>query len=272
MNEPEVRFEDFQRYFPYTPTALNIKECVRLSALRHYRCAGPILDVGCGDGLFAKLAFDGMDVWGIDINAEEGRHAQASRAYSQIILADITRAHVPEALFATCVANCSIEHVPDIDAGLRVILRSLCADGNAYFFVPNRDWTRHFLSVRKLQAVGAVAVADRIECAINSVFKHHHLYDEQGWREVVTRAGFEVVKVDPVGSTATTVAFEMFLLPSLAGWINKRLTTRWTNFPKFRTLAARPVYELVKAALAIVDDPSPTAELLLICRKPRQQP
>src|SRR6185312_15442606 len=104
--DSEVKFEDFERYFPYAPTALAIKECIRLDALRPYHCDGPILDVGCGDGLFAKLAYGSAEVWGIDINADEGRLAQASRVYSHVVLADITRAWMPPGFFATCIANC----------------------------------------------------------------------------------------------------------------------------------------------------------------------
>src|SRR4051812_33495173 len=85
MSTEEVSQADFERYFPYTPAALCVKECARLSALRRYACPGPILDVGCGDGLFASIAFEGAEVWGIDIDAEEGRWAAASQAYSQVI-------------------------------------------------------------------------------------------------------------------------------------------------------------------------------------------
>ncbi len=135
---PELSLADFRRYFPYTPTALAIKECARLSVVRRYGCPGPVLDVGCGDGLFARIAFESVEVWGIDIDAAEGRWAAASRAYTQVILGDVTRARLPEGFFATCVANCSLEHVPRIDLALRTIFHSLRPGGVAYLFVPNR--------------------------------------------------------------------------------------------------------------------------------------
>jgi SAM-dependent methyltransferase len=265
---PEVRFEDFERYFPYAPTALAIKECIRLAALRPYHCDGPILDVGCGDGLFAQLAYGSAEVWGIDINADEGRLAQASRVYSHVVLADITRAWMPPGFFATCIANCSLEHVPDIEAALRNIRGALRPGGRAFLFVPNRDWASRFLSVRALAAVGARGLAARLQGTVDAVFKHHHLYDEPGWRALVERAGFEVETIDPVGSTASTVAFELFLVPSLAGLLNKRLTTRWTNFPRARQRAAPAVHQAVRLALALGHDPAPTAEFLVIVRRP----
>src|SRR5262249_26252771 len=96
VQEREIGLDDFRRYFPYTPTALAIKECARLSVVRRHPCPGPVLDVGCGDGLFARIAFDSVEVWGIDIDAAEGRWAAASQAYRQVSLGDVTDAQLHE--------------------------------------------------------------------------------------------------------------------------------------------------------------------------------
>jgi SAM-dependent methyltransferase len=263
----EVTLDDFAQYFPHTPAALCVKECARLSALRLYDCPGPILDVGCGDGLFARIAFDDAEVWGIDIDAKEGRWAAASGSYSQVILGDVTRATLPASFFATCVANCSLEHVPRIDLALRNICNSLRPGGRAFLFVPNRDWARAFLSYRALEAVGLGSAAELLRSSIDTFFKHHHLYDADGWRDLVAASGLEVEAVEPVLSTATTVAFEALLIPSLAGWLNKHLTTRWTNFPRARRLYARPVHAMVERLLRS-SRPDLTAEFLLVARRP----
>jgi SAM-dependent methyltransferase len=269
LPSPELALEDFCRYFPYTPTALAIKECARLSIVRRHPCPGPVLDVGCGDGLFARIAFENVEVWGIDIDASEGRWAAASNAYRQIILGDVTHASLPEAFFATCIANCSLEHVPRIDLALETILRSLRPGGLAYLFVPNAEWARHFTTVRVLEELGAGALGAHLRHSIDRFFKHHHLYDEAGWRDVVLESGLEVVDVEPVLSTATTVAFEAFLLPSVAGWLNKHMTTRWTNFPGLRRAFATPVYRAVRALMDAADR-TPTAEFLVIARRPER--
>lgn len=264
---PELALTDFQSYFPYTPTALCVKECARLSALRKFDCPDPILDVGCGDGLFASIAFKDAEVWGIDIDAKEGRWAAASRAYSQVVLGDVTRAHLPTNFFSTCVANCSLEHVPRLDLALKNIYNSLSPGGRLFMFVPNREWATHLLSYRVLRALGAPGLARILQNAIDTTFKHHHLYDEAGWRKITAEAGFEVERVEPVLSTATTVAFEAFLLPSILGFINKHLTTRWTNFPTLRRFAAVPVYALATSVLN-ASDAAPTAEFLVVGRRP----
>ena len=267
LPDEELTLDDFQHYFPHTPTALAIKECARLAVVRRYPCHGPVLDVGCGDGLFARVAFGDAEVWGIDIDAKEGRWASASRAYSQVILGDITRASLPESFFATCVANCSLEHVPRIDLALESIRRSLVPGGLAYLFVPNAEWASHLTSARLMRELGFPFLGRGIQTAIDRKFRHHHLYDAHGWTRVVQAAGLEVVQIEPVLSTATTVAFEAFLLPSLAGLLNKTLTTRWTNFPSARRVLAKPVFHAVKSIMARADD-TPTAEFFIAARRP----
>lgn len=264
----EITFTDFQQYFSYAPTALSIKECVRLRRMRQLDCPSPILDLGCGDGLFAKLAFPDAAVWGIDIDGDEGRRAQASRVYAQVILADVTRAHLPESFFASCVANCSLEHIPAIDQALRTVQRSLRPGGRIYAFVPNRDWTRHLLSVRLFHRLGLTPVSEALREAIDGVFKHHHLEDADGWARIFRAADLEVLAVDPIGSTASTVAFEAFLLPSAVALANKHITGRWTLWPGLRKVAAAPVYAIVRAILAAAPDRQPTAEFLVTARRP----
>jgi SAM-dependent methyltransferase len=175
----------------------------------------------------------------------------------------VTRARLPEAFFSTCIANCSLEHVPRIDLALRNIAQSLKPGGKAYLFVPARDWARKLLSYRLLEGVGQRDLAEFLRSSIDSFFKHHHLYDETGWRDIVNGSGMDVVAVEPVGSTASTVAFEAMLLPSLAGWANKHLTSRWTNFPRFRRSFAAPVHAVIERLMSGADS-SATAEYLVV--------
>lgn len=267
MAQSELSYADFAAYFPHAPLALCVKECARLSAMKDVVVEGPVLDVGCGDGLFAKVAFGDVEVWGIDIDAKEGRWAQASRAYSQIILGDVTRAHLPQNFFKMCLANCSLEHVPDIQAALRTIEATLQPGGKAYFFVPNKEWASKFRTVRAVRTTLGDRVGAMIQDGIDEFFKHHHLCDEQGWRDLIAKSPLDLVDIKPVLSTATTQAFETFLLPSMAGWINKKLTTRWTNFPGIRHAYAPLAYALAKSVLASGDEGNLSAEFLLIARK-----
>ncbi len=260
----ELVYDDFVKYFPHAPAALCVKECARLAALKDYHLKGPILDVGCGDGLFAKIAFGGEEVWGIDIDAKEGRWAQASRAYEQIVLGDITKAKLPVGFFGSCVANCSLEHVPDLQAALATIERSLAPGAEALLFVPNKVWASKFRAVRAVRATFGEKIATMLQDFIDEFFAHRHLHDEAGWREEIAKSPLELRSIKPVLSTATTMTFEALLIPSLAGYLNKKLTSRWTNFPGARAAAAPLVYAIVKTLMEATGDEEKTAEFLIV--------
>ena len=264
----EIRFPDFQQYIRFTPAALCIRECIRLEVLSTYPHAAPILDVGCGDGLFARLAFSTGEVWGIDIDANEGRLAQASQAYSQVILGDISRSGFPPSYFHTCVANCSLEHVPQLDQALARIHGALAPGGTLYLFVPTQDWATRMRAVRVAQRLGLPWLADAIVKAIDGIFRHHHLYDLDEWKRRALRAGFEIIEARPIGSAAAAMhAFELLLLPSLLGLVVKRLTGRWILFPRLRASLVVPLYALVRALVATSDDTDPSAEWFLVLRR-----
>jgi len=266
----EVAYIDFCRYFPYTPTALAIRECVRLAKIKNLPCQEPVLDVGCGDGLFARLAFKVADVWGVDIDANEGRFAQASKAYSQIIIGDVTQLKLPEGFFSTCVANCSLEHVPNLDIALGTMYRALKPGGVAYLFVPTREWASHLRSVIASEKIGLPWLANAISSGIDGVFRHYHLHDADAWRAFCERAGFEVLELSPIGSVACIQAFEAFLVPSLLGLVTKKITGRWTISPTLRQNLAFPAYMAVQLMLRLSRNLEPNAEYFLAVRRPEE--
>ena len=78
----------------------------------------PVLDVGCGEGGFARMLFGpGRNIVGLDLQQPELRLAARSGAYRHIVRADATALPFPEATFASCLSNCVLEHIPD-DAGV----------------------------------------------------------------------------------------------------------------------------------------------------------
>lgn len=263
----ELTRSDFDRYFPHTPIALCVKECARLSLLRQVELEGPLLDVGSGDGLFASIAFPRLESLGIDINASEVALAAARGAYTSAITADITTHHPAEKHYRTCVANCSLEHIPALDLALRNIWDALTPGGRFITFVPNREWTRELVSHQLLRTLGARSLAERLSQFVDSFFKHHHLHDKQGWQELFEKAGFEIERIEPALSSANTKTFELFLVPSLIGWANKKLTSRYTNFPALRALLSGPAYLLTRLTLALFDQ-TPTAEFFIVAKRP----
>ncbi len=85
--------------------------------------AAPTLDIGCGDGHFASVAFDRpLDV-GIDPWAEPIREAVHWHSYQSLVQGDASRLPFPDQYFSSAVSNSVLEHIPQIDVVIEEIAR-----------------------------------------------------------------------------------------------------------------------------------------------------
>ena len=234
QSDEELGLEFFADYYAYAPAALALRECVRLAAMRGVELPEPILDVGCGDGIFARLCYPERQVWGIDINPSEIRRAQSTASYSTLICGSITSSDLPKGYFKSAIANCSLEHVPDIRAAFDTISASLAKDAPFILIVPTPDWTHELLIPRILESAGLEGVARFYRDNLDRVFHHVHLYDEKKWTEILAGSGFAVDHVEPIVSSGVTGAFDVLMYPALSGWLTKRLSGHWTMVPGFR--------------------------------------
>jgi SAM-dependent methyltransferase len=258
--------DDFAAYYQFAPSALAIRECVRLAAVRALDLPEPLLDVGCGDGLFARLAFPSKQAWGIDINPNEVRRAQSTASYSTLVCGSICDIHLPQAFFGSAIANCSLEHVPDLHGALSNIRSALRPGAPLALIVPTPEWTRDLAVSELLRSLGMVGLARAYGDMLDKTFAHVHLYDVDGWRTQLERAGFELAESRPIATRQTSWAFDLMLYPSLVGWLVHKLTGRWIAVPALRPLSVDAVRTLVNQIGALAPSGVGAAEYLLIAR------
>jgi SAM-dependent methyltransferase len=265
-SEWPVPVEDFAAYYAFTPAALALRETVRLAAVRTIDLPEPILDVGCGDGLFARLAYPGRQVWGIDINPHEVRRAQASQSYRTLIVGSVCDVDLPTGFFKSAIANCSLEHVPDLPAALRNIRRSMQPGAPFVLIVPTPDWSRHLAIPAALSRLGLHAIARAYGDALDKIFFHVHLHEEDWWRARLDEAGFTTEEVRPLVQRSTSWAFDLLLPPSLIGYVTKKLTGRWVLAPALRPFTADLVRRLITAVADQIPDDGRAGEYLIFTR------
>jgi len=259
---------DFAAYYTFSPTALALRECERLRVARTISLEEPILDVGCGDGLFARLAYPGKQSWGIDINPTEVRRAQASSAYSTLICGSICEVDLPKGFFGSAIANCSLEHVPDLDAALRNIKSTLKPGAQFVLIVPTPQWTDYLATVEALKSAGLHALAQAYADGLNKIFAHIHLYAEDEWERRLVAAGFIDVKSEPIVPHALSWTFDVFLYPSLIAYFTKKLTGRWIAAPSLRFLTADASRNLASRIASLAPKSVGAGEFLISCRVP----
>ena len=193
--------------------------------------ARPILDVGCGDGHFGAAALDGRVDVGIDLAASSLREARARRAYAHLVRADAPALPFRSETFGTVIANCAIEHIPDLRSTLGEIRRTLRPDGVLLLTVPTDRLERNFIIPRVLRRLGAGAAAGRYVAWFRAKQVHHHLYSREGWRAVLEEAGLRVAHLRGYMSARATARFELMHYAGLMNLACRQLTGYWVLWP-----------------------------------------
>lgn len=256
--------DDFAAYYRFAPSALALRECLRLRAVRKYELQPPILDIGCGDGLFAALAYPGKQIWGIDVNLTEIRRAQSTAAYNALICGSITNVALPNGFFRGAIANCSLEHVPDLDQALANVHRALCPRADFILIVPTPNWTRLLAIPELLREHGLRGLADAYGRALDKIFYHVHLYDGGEWTRRLESVGFEVRSVETLTSRRSSWVFDALLYPSALGWLTKKLTGKWVIAPALRNLSVDATRGIVNRLAESIADGDEGGEYLIV--------
>jgi SAM-dependent methyltransferase len=244
-------------YLRHAPLSLTLREINRLVALESVSGGnGPVLDVGCGDGFWWTLRDDKREIYGIDISARE--IAQAKKRINAE-LADVSRERPFAGVhFTEVIGNCSLEHVPDIDAALSNLRAATATGGRLIMFVPTPQWAYQG-HLQSLLVERAPRIAMAVAGAMNGFFQHWHLYDAKVWTRLLETHGWRVREVHGLGSARSEFLFRAFMPPAFVEFIVKGLTGYYpTKLAKYLPDAAiAPFAKLVRWA---VSDPIVPAE------------
>ena len=209
----------------------------------------PTLDVGCGDGHFATIAFDrkietGIDPWGGPIH--EAKHWNA---YATLIQGDAGQMPFPDGSFASAFSNSVLEHIPHVDLVLQETSRVLHPGAPFVFCVPNHNFLPSLSIGRSLDRLGLHKLADQYRAFFNRISRHYHSDPPEVWIPRLEQAGFQVEKwwhYYPPEALRVSEWGHYLGLPSL---LARKLTGRWILAPAHWNLAltdylVRPYYEM----------------------------
>ncbi len=192
----------------------------------------PVLDLGCGDGHFATVAFDNpLDV-GLDPWWKPLQQAARRGGYRLTVHGFGDRMPFPDGYFSSCVSNSVLEHIPDIDAVLKETARVLKPGALFVFCVPNHRFLGTLSVSRFFDQLGLPTLANAYRCFFNRISRHHHCDSPEVWSERLQKSGFIVQRWWHYFSPAALRTLEWghyFGLPSLA---SRLLFGRWILVPK----------------------------------------
>jgi 2-polyprenyl-3-methyl-5-hydroxy-6-metoxy-1,4-benzoquinol methylase len=222
----------------FLPLALAVREIMRMRALAE--CGSlrlPLLDVGCGDGLFwevitRELREGGRQrlsgLMGIDVNQAEVALAsmRLSPIGGEVRALDISDPHVDlRTRFNTIICNCSLEHVPELEPALNNIRQYLDPQGELFMVLPAPRWTDTLATKRVLSRLSRRA-AQMYAGLFDGFYQHHHLYPAWTWEHLLRSLGFEV-EIRGIGSRLANHLTELWYLPAVGSFLYKGLFKRY---------------------------------------------
>jgi len=247
-----VRFHDnfLPRYVREAPLPLAIERSIECELYTQLSFERPILDVGCGEGLFAKILFAEPIDTGIDPNARELERARELGAYNELIECYGNAIPKADATYRTVFSNSVLEHIPDLEPVLREVYRVLAPGGRFYFTVPSHRFDQYTVGNQVLSGVGLRGLAARFRAFYDRFWAHYHYYTLDGWQALARKCGFEVVEsftYDPKRVCLMNDALVPFSLPAM---IAKKLTNRWVLVPWLHRLLVAPMTSVAQRAMS----------------------
>ena len=155
--------------------------------------SGPVLDLGCGDGSFARITFEQTLDIGIDPWSGPIRKAVTTRAYKLVVQGDGHQMPIPDESFGCVISNSVLEHIPDLEPVLEDVARVLKSGGFFYFCVPNHQFLPNLSIAKFFDRVHLGGLARLYRNFFNRIARHYHCYNPEKWNELLGRAGFEIV-------------------------------------------------------------------------------
>ena len=220
---------------------------IRAVEARYYRdfdLPAPLLDVGCGDGHFATVAFDHLVDVGLDAGWRPLREASRRGGYLSLLQADGGQMPFPDGYFGSAFSNSVLEHIPHVDKVLAEVARVLQPEAPFVFCVPNHQFTASLSIGRACDRIGLKSLGDAYRRFFNRIARHVHCDPPPIWQARLELAGFNLERWWHYYSPAAMQVTEWghyFGLPSL---INYKLFGRWILIPTRWNLAL--IYNLMK--------------------------
>ena len=249
-------------YAAHSPPDHVLWKTIEWRLFREYTYAPPILDLGCGDGLFAELVFDQPLASGIDIRHQRVRKARRAGVYDLAVTGDATMMPYAGESFATVFSGCAMEHVPPMPRMLAEIARVLKPGGRLITTVPSGYFRDYLFVPTVLRRLGLNVLAARYGTLITRLLTIAHMYHPARWEQLLADAGLELVEARHFLPREATALFDRLLIAgNLLQPVMWLLRGSW--------LHRRYIDWLVARLLPYVDSDARTGgALLLVARKP----
>lgn len=263
MNKKEI----LRRLLNELPISQSFSRAAEILALSEIEMKEPILDLGCGDGLFTDTLFGGVGgavKAGVDISPKEVKLACRRAVYQEVKVADAASLPYPDGFFATVMSNSSVEHMEHSEKVLGEVGRILQPGGKFIFLVPHPGTDNFFLNKVILEKVGLRSLAKITARLRHYLIGHLHLLDQGDWQKKLHKTGFNLLEYRFVGGGKNYLVIDLFYPFFLLGKLFKKLFNRYVFPPR------QPVIFFAEKFLSGFLPPRPLSDgpgLLIVAQK-----
>lgn len=208
----------------------------------------PVLDLGCGDGHFASLTFNGPLFMGLDPWWGPIQEAARRGSYRYLVCAAGDKMPYPADYFASAISNSVLEHIPELDPVLAETARVLRPGAPFIFCVPNHRFLETLSIGRGMEKIGASGLAKAYRDFFNRISRHFTCESHEQWEARLEGFGFKIESWWDYFPPPALHVLEWGHFFGVPSWVSKRLFDRWVLAPSRWNLVladrlTRPHYE-----------------------------
>ncbi|MEK6628251.1 MAG: class I SAM-dependent methyltransferase [Bdellovibrionota bacterium] len=235
-----------ENYLKMAPVPLAVERSYECEILSKQFFQRPILDIGCGDGIFVRQLFNEKVDVGVEPNEKELLHTKKMKSYTELINCWGDKIPKPDKSFKTIFSNSVLEHIPDLEPVIKEAHRLLSDDGRFYVTVPTEKFDQYSVINLILCSLGLTKLSSQFRTFFNKFWAHYHFHTVDGWKKVFERNGFEVKQHQTYCSKKSCVMNDALAILSVPSLVIKKLTNRWFISERIRVLTATILFKAVK--------------------------
>lgn len=257
-------------FYPYlveAPVALALERTIECELLKKQSFKAPVLDIGCGEGMFAHILFDGKVDTGIDPNPRELERAKEYNAYKELICCWGNNIPKADKSYNTVFSNSVLEHIPDVKPVLTEIHRLMADDARFIATVPTNYFEQNTLINTVLTSLGLEGVSKAYRKFFNSFWQHYHCYDIAGWEKLFNESGLEVEQVQTYCPPAVGIFNDVFSPIAIVAFVQKKYLNKWFVFPGLRKLFASIWKVVYRPVVSIKNKPGRDGLVMFVLKK-----
>ena len=235
-------------YLLEVPVPLALERAVECGILSRRSFERPILDLGCGDGIFASILFAQPIDTGVDPLQFELDIASTKGAYEELICCFGDSIPKPDSSYSTVFSNSVLEHIPDLDPVLAEVHRILRPGGMLYVTIPTHRFEHYTIGNLVLASVGASKLAAKWRAFFRRFWNLYNVEEPAAWRDRFERAGFTLEDSFEYEPPSLYFLKEALMPLSVPGAVSKKVANRWVILPRMlRRVVTRPIAWLGRA-------------------------